>query len=358
MRAAYGIMDAMKFLTSKAVGRAVAAALSHATRIRIASAFFSPGIDTLALLNTAKDLTIVISEEFTINDPEKLEQLSGAVKRSVPPDSKDGKLHAKVFLADMSDGSNWALIGSANLTEQGLFFNQEACIALSSSEPMDRAVISEMQDWFTVLLSRSRPIDLAQAKAIWAARANQKRVPRIAATAEAPGYYALKTTSGGSGSREHWAMFERDSVIAIGWEDIIGDPSKVGGTNLRKIIMDAYPHFNRGAQDFAVNTFENFIAMPNGSIVMVCRGYAPNQAKTPVHIYAFARVVGPFRVDVAGPKEWKFKRSVVLQSVQKALTAQVLTKLLNKGSLRLTMHTLSKDTVEAVAAELGMQIEV
>ena len=77
----------------------------------------------------------MISEEFTINDPQKLEQLSTAVKRSVPPDSKDGKLHAKVLLADMPDGSSWALIGSANLTEQGLFFNQEACIALSSSEP-------------------------------------------------------------------------------------------------------------------------------------------------------------------------------------------------------------------------------
>ncbi len=149
----------MEFLTSKDVGRAVTAALSQATRIRIASAFFCPGTDTLALLNAAKNLTLVISEEFTINDPQKLEQLSTAVKRSVPPDSKDGKLHAKVLLADMPDGSSWALIGSANLTEQGLFFNQEACIALSSSEPEDRTVIGEAQSWFAALLARSQPID-------------------------------------------------------------------------------------------------------------------------------------------------------------------------------------------------------
>lgn len=351
-------MGSMEFLTSKDIGPAVTAVLSHALRVRIASAFFCPGTATLVLLNGVKNLTLVISEEFTINDPAKLERLRTATKRSVPPDSKGGKLHAKVFLADLPDGSSWALIGSANLTEQGLFFNEEACIALSSSEPKDKTVIREVQDWFAALLARSRPVDILQAKAIWATRAKQKRMPKVTASEEAPGYYAIKTTSGGSNSMEHWPMFEKDSVVAIGWEDIEGDPSRLNEKSFRKLIRRTYPHYKHRSEDFAFNTFRDFIDMPVGSIVMVCRGYAPNQVNTHVHIYAFARVIGPFRVDVAGAKEWKFKRPVVLQQIHKTLTARVMAKLLKKGSLRQTMHTLNKEAVESVAAELGVQIEV
>lgn len=169
-------------------------------------------------MNATKNLTLVISEEFTVNNPEKLEALTSAVTRSVPTDSKDGKLHAKVFLAEMPGGSDWVLVGSANLTDQGLFFNQEACILLSSLETGDRKAIADIKDWFAKLYARSRAIDMKQAKAIWAAHGGQKRMPKLKVPAPAPGYYALKTTSGGSGGKEHWGMFEEDSAVAIGWE--------------------------------------------------------------------------------------------------------------------------------------------
>jgi phosphatidylserine/phosphatidylglycerophosphate/cardiolipin synthase-like enzyme len=121
---------------------------SHAISVRIVSAFFSPGSDMLKRLNAAKNLRLVISEEFTVNNPQKIETLKTALIRSVPIDSDQGKLHAKVFLAEMPDGSDWALLGSANLTDQGLFFNQEACIALSSVDTADQSTIAEIKEWF------------------------------------------------------------------------------------------------------------------------------------------------------------------------------------------------------------------
>jgi HKD family nuclease len=102
----------------------------------------------LKRLNAAKNLRLVISEEFTVNNPQKIETLKTALIRSVPIDSDQGKLHAKVFLAEMPDGSDWALLGSENLTDQGLFFNQEACIALSSVDTADQSTIAEIKEWF------------------------------------------------------------------------------------------------------------------------------------------------------------------------------------------------------------------
>ena len=44
---------------------------------------------------------------------------------------------------------------------------------------------------------------------------------------------------------------------------------------------------NKPGGDFGVRTIRNFIDMPVGSIIFVCRGLVLNRAK-PVHIYAFA----------------------------------------------------------------------
>jgi hypothetical protein len=258
----------------------------------------------------------------------------------------------------MPDGSDWVLVGSANLTDQGMFYNQEACIALSSFEPADRSSILEIKDWFAKLLRRSRPIDVKQAKAIWDMYGNQRRVLKITSKGAAPGYYAVKTTSGGSNAKEHWPVFEGESVVAIGWEDLTGDPSKMSEPLLRKAVKKAYPHYTKASEDFAYNTVRKFINMPDDSVVVVCRGYAPNQVKTPVRIYAFARVIGPFYVDTAAPPEWRFKRPVVLQPIEQTLSAQVLRGLLGKDNFMQTMHDLNRASVEAVATELGIQIEV
>ena len=348
----------MRFLTKPNVGDAVVAALSQAVSVKITSAFFSPESDVLQMLNAAQNLQLVISEEFAVNDPRKIEALTGAVIRSIPTDGDPGKLHAKVFLAEMPDGSDWVLVGSANLTDQGLFFNQEACVALSSIEPGDRGTIAQIKDWFGAVWHQSRPINMKQAKEIWETHGNQSRTPRIRPDAAAPAYYAIKTTSGGSNKKEHWGVFEAESIVAIGWEGVAGDPSKMTGAELHEAIVNAYPDYSDRSAQFAYNTFRKFIDMPDQSIVMICRGLAPNQEKTAVRIYAFARVIGPFFADRSASPEWRFKRRVVIQPVERRLDPQIFSKLVGKDSFMQTMHDLDQTAIEGIASELGIRVEV
>ena len=95
----------MNFLSS-GVGRILSAKLAEATYVRIASAFFSPSSAMLSELQRIPKLALVISEEFKVNDPYKLSQLDGSSLRSVPTDDASGKLHAKVFIARLKDGSS------------------------------------------------------------------------------------------------------------------------------------------------------------------------------------------------------------------------------------------------------------
>src|SRR5665213_2037724 len=119
----------MNFLNTD-IGRALSVKLANAKQVQIASAFFSPSESMLVSLNGISNLRMVISEEFSINDPYKLAKLNLTSIRSVPTDDARGKLHAKVFIARLRDGSTWILLGSANLTQQGLFANQEACVEM------------------------------------------------------------------------------------------------------------------------------------------------------------------------------------------------------------------------------------
>ena len=350
----------MQFLTSGEIGKALTDVLKNAESVRVASAFFSPGSETLSTLKLTKNLTLVISEEFTINNPNSLEQLTSAVVRSVPTDSKDGKLHAKVFIAELPDGSEWVLLGSANLTDQGLFFNQEACVALTSSVAADAAVIADIKLWFDELFKRSRAIDLAEAKAIWSARSRQKLTTVTKTDKAAPAYFALKSTEGsGPDAPRHWPMFEYERVIAIGWEAVAVEPSTVNDDELWAAVDAAYPDFKHGSKQFAVRTIRDFVEIPTGSIVMVCHGYASNANEDNlVHIYAFARVDDGLVSTPFVPGVWRFRRPATLQIVDATLTVGVMRRLLGAGSLMQTLHKLSQRAIEAVADELGIHIDV
>ena len=334
--------------------------LKTAQRVLVASAFFSPGSETLSLLKSTKNLTLVVSEEFTVNNPKNLKQLSSAVVRSVPTDSEDGRLHAKVFIAELPDGSDWVLLGSANLTDQGLFFNQEACVALTSNVAADAAVISEIKLWFDRLLKRSRSIDLAGATAIWMARSMQKLTTVTKSDKVAPAYFVLKSTEGsGPNAPRHWPMFESERVIAIGWEAVAVSPATVDDDELWAAVDAAYPHFKPGSKDFAVRTIRDFVEIPVGSIVMVCHGYASNASDNNlVHIYAFARVDDGLSSTPFVPGEWRFRRPATLQIVDATLTVGLMRRLLGAGSLMQTLHRLSQHSIEAVADELGIHIDV
>ena len=97
---------------SKGIGERLLDKLTQATKAQIASAFFCPSDPLLDALRAVPCVELIVSEEFTINDPYKLEKLKKADVRSIPPDHTDGKLHAKVFIVTLRDGSQWVLLGS------------------------------------------------------------------------------------------------------------------------------------------------------------------------------------------------------------------------------------------------------
>jgi hypothetical protein len=258
----------------------------------------------------------------------------------------------------MPDSATWALIGSANLTEPGLFANQEACVELTSATMSDRSCIADLFRWFERIFSRSNEIDMKLAKDTFAKRSRYRLEPRSRRKSPTSiEHWAIKTTSGGSDSLEHWPKFRRENMVAIGWEDLDVNPANVTSHQLRVAVARSFPHYRPRQIDFAINTIQKFIEMPDGSIILVCRGYSPNQEK-PVHIYAFARITGKFRAYAPNGQEWRFKRPAVIQEIGEALPPATVAKALGKDSLRQTMHALTQNTLEALADKLGVSIEV
>jgi phosphatidylserine/phosphatidylglycerophosphate/cardiolipin synthase-like enzyme len=195
--------------------------LRNAAEVRIAVAYFSPDEQILTVLRNIPQLTLIISEEFTINNPYKLEKLPSTTNvLSVPPYSESGKLHAKVLIVKRRNGSLWTLVGSANLTWQGLFSNQEACVALESQNEADRPSLRSIIDWFDSLKANLKPPNLDAAKQVFDTRSSyrlEQRPMSKKTLEETTCYWALKSTSG-SGGHQHWPSFVAESVIAIGWE--------------------------------------------------------------------------------------------------------------------------------------------
>ena len=344
----------MKFLTDD-IGEVVIRELSKAVETRVAVAFFSPDDRLLSALNAVPKLTVIVSEEFTVNNPYLLERLSKAKLRSVPPDSDNGKLHAKVLIAKRANGSFWCLVGSANLTWPGLFSNQEACVVFESRDSGDAESVAEIRSWFDSLIESSRTPDLEQANLVFDARSRYRLERRSAerkTTGE--GYWALKTTSGATGE-PHWENFLAESVVAIGWSEIGVDPSKLSDVELRAAINKAY----EGWESRAASKIKKFVEMKVGDIVLLCRGYAPVQEK-PVHIHGLARVTGPFRYDKKS-KWWKYKHDAVIQAVDVNLPKALVASALGRDSLRQTIHDLEKAEFDGLARELrkvGVQVEV
>ncbi|HEY6444295.1 MAG TPA: phospholipase D-like domain-containing protein [Candidatus Acidoferrales bacterium] len=284
----------MKFF-KKHIGELVLEKLDKAVEACLAVAFFSPSDRMLNLLVGIKKLRLVISEEFTINNPYKLEKLRTAALRSIPPDCDNGKLHAKVLILKLRDGSYWALLGSANLTQQGMFSNQEACVVVESNDAADATIVLEIRGWFDSLFQSAQVPNLDEAKLIFDSQAQYVLVPKPPLKAVPDiHYWALKATSGSTG-KSHWPMFLAESVIAVGWNDLSLDPSKVTDAQLRAAIRGTYRNYSAREADVAAAQISKFVNLKVSDIVLLCRGYTSNQKKD-VHIHGVARVIGPFRV--------------------------------------------------------------
>ncbi len=350
----------MIFVTRPDVGRMVLDELSNASEVRLAVAYFNPDVDLLNALANCPRLTLIISEEFTINNPYKLEGFPGtATVRSVPSDCEQGKLHAKVLAVTRADGSLWVLVGSANMTWQGLFANQEACVVLESGNAADRASIEQITNWFATLLAGARVSNLDEAKQVFDARSLyrlERRPAPVQAGVPTASYWALKTTSGSTGE-DHWHRFLAESVIAVGWAEIDVNPSDISEEHLQNAFRTAYPEKAETGVKHAATVIQTFIGLTIGDIVLICRGYPPNSGQ-PVHIKGFARVTGPFRDDRSPGWRWRFKRDAVIQTVDMHLPKNVVADALERGSLLGAINSLDRSGFERLVEQLGVPLAV
>lgn len=343
----------MNFI-NEGIGELVIKKLSEAVAVEMAVAFINPSDILLSTLRGVPSLKLVVSEEFAVNDPYKLEQLAAADLRSVPTDHESGKLHAKVITVRLKDGSSWVLLGSANFTHPGMFSNQEVCVELDSSRPEDRSAILSAQAWFRGLFADARIPNLAAAKKIFDERSRYRLTPRP--QPEAVEYWALKTTSGGPSEEEHWPMMLSEGVVAIGWEELSVDSDRVSDQRLHAALKRDFGYKKRQVE-FSAGTIRTFERLKEGTIILLCCGYTANQKK-PVHIYGFGRVTGPFRCEPSNGSEWRFKHDAVIQEVNSSIPRDIIAALLGKDSLRQTMHKLRETGVRAVADHLGVRIDV
>jgi DNA-binding transcriptional LysR family regulator/HKD family nuclease len=173
----------VKFV-SHGIGELVLEELGRASESSLAVAFFNPNAGMLAALAGLPKLKLIISKEFVVNNPYKLEKLKLNLLRSIPPDDRDGKFHAKVLIIKRRNGSYWILLGSANLTHPGMSSNREACVVMESDNPADEQSVRAIRVWFDSLFQRARRPDLDQAKLIFDAQSHYRRELRPGRTAK------------------------------------------------------------------------------------------------------------------------------------------------------------------------------
>jgi HKD family nuclease len=345
----------MRFAFSD-LGQTLRDELRSASSAKIAVAYFNPDDTLLSALLGIPELKLIVSDDFQMNNPYKLEVLHQSASLGiVPADGDAGKLHAKVFLVYREDGRRWALVGSANLTWPALFSNQEACMIVDSSEVNGESILGEIEAWFVRVEESSEAIDLAKAKATYDSRLTY-RVVRTAPAQDAIRHWALKTSEG-SGGPSHWQDFVAENVIAIGWPLVGVDPTDVSRDDLEAALKHAYPDEDTKRAATKILRFANIAP---GDVALICRGY--NSEQTPnVHIYGVARVTGPFRYE-PNSGWWIFKRDAILQVVDQKLPVDTVRNALNKNSLMQTLHSLTPQEFDRFAAAvqdaLGITITV
>jgi phosphatidylserine/phosphatidylglycerophosphate/cardiolipin synthase-like enzyme len=217
------------------IGKLILKELKGAADVKLAVAYFTPPEDILEALCAAPSLALVISDEYAINNPYKIEKLPQTFFRGCIQ-TGNKKLHAKVLIVQRHDGSSWVLLGSANMTSGALNWNREACVAMESTVQADAQAVAELVKWFDTLKKSANEINLESAKKVFDARAKYQTIRRtdeeqMEESDSERKYWVLKTRNGGN-REEHWDQFEQEDVVAIGWEGINVNPAKASSSPL------------------------------------------------------------------------------------------------------------------------------
>jgi HKD family nuclease len=346
-------------LTISNIGDRVHSELRHATAATVAVAYFLPDRDSEALLRKVSDLTIIYSEEYTINNPYKLEKLASlADVRCIPPDANEGKLHAKVLMVTRPDGSTWAILGSANFTRSGLFENREVCVEFDSNDITDAVEIQSLANWMQCLKRQAGFPNWSAAKMAYDHLGRGRSNHRTQGHSTPHDVWVLKTTSTTT-KADYWLNFLAEGVVAIGWEDINVDPGKVPLDDLRANLVLVYPTAPRTSIMRAAMKVNRFFRLQAGDYVLLTKGFSENQ-RQPVFIYGVARLNGSPFIDNRS-SWWRFKCPAQIQQIGTTLSKSAFAQAIGKRSLREAIHQLDSPALnrfaQAVRDETGIIVE-
>jgi predicted HNH restriction endonuclease len=148
-------------------------------------------------------------------------------------------------------------------------------------------------------------------------------------------YWVIKTTEGGRQDRDHWKEFQTEKVIAVGWEYIQDDPTKFSGDQEFFEHLASKHDRNAKLKRDASNVYKFATELQIGDIVIICRGYAPNQKKD-VYLYGFAQIAGEYFRD-EGSKWWKNKIKADIKTIERDIPLNIFVDIFG-GAMRKTLH--------------------
>jgi hypothetical protein len=207
-------------------------------------------------------------------------------------------------------------------------------------------LLSDLDNWFVATRRDARSISFDLAKQIFDRSSRREVDPAIQEHGNA---WILKTHPG-SDEVDYWSRFLAEGVVAIGWEDLDGNPSKVeDDKKLEDAIRQAYPPTEERKRNYRYirEVMRDFVSWANGDLVLLCRGY-PGNGNSPVHVNGFARIVGPFYDDAASDW-WRFKHRAEIQVVDGKLPRRQMAEALGMRSLLGTLHSTDVDALHRVA---------
>lgn len=348
----------MEFVTTDLRNR-LFGELASAAHVDIAVAYFCPEPSMLSALQAVPRLRLFVSNDFQINNPDSLEALhdNGKWVRAISPEEHGGNLHAKVYLVTRTDGSLWAMVGSANLTRSGLTSNQEACILLESNDPTDAIQLRVIQGWINNFGGHNLPaIDFDLARTVYQSRNQQ--LSRSSSTTLGTECWALKPGRSG----EFWQHWLAENVVSIGWRQL-PDTSHTNRSGAEVAYRAARPQDSDGQVNTNVPQILNFTQnMQPEQLVFICGRYdGVGEIDRDVYIYGVARTIEIngqcFYFDTNS--NWhRCKRHARIQPIEQFLPRSLIVQAVRRGSFVPTIMQLEQQAFNALEAVLRVELGV
>jgi len=175
---------------------------ANASRLHLAAPYFTAGAQVVHAANAGKSVQLLVG----LNSATNPAALAAALKApNVFVRYLTRRFHAKIYLFD-----SCAILGSANLTDGGLFANREAAICLD--QPEDFAAIEEIRALFVELWEQAKVLTPAVQQSFASAwRATQPTGPDPDETIEAAvGRAEPRNITVGSASKSKERLFFDD----------------------------------------------------------------------------------------------------------------------------------------------------